>query len=86
VADTLLTPEPDRISNHATRLSGLWLRAFQICAVALGLFILWAAGPGIPEQHTQLVVFTVLTWILTLTLHPERKGAAWRTPRFSSTS
>ena len=80
MADTLLAPEPDQAGNHATRLSGLWLRAFQICAVALGLFILWAAGPGIPEQHTQLVVFTVLTWLLTLVHHPERKGSSWRVP------
>jgi TRAP transporter 4TM/12TM fusion protein len=80
VADTLLAPEPDQPDIHAARPTGIWLVMFQICALALGLFILWAAGPGIPEQHTQLVIFTLLTWVLTLILHPERKGATWRVP------
>lgn len=82
MADTLLAHAPDKPDNHATRLSGVWLRIFQIAAVGLGSFALWAAGPGIPEQHTQLAVYTLLTWILTLILCPERKGAPWQPPDF----
>jgi TRAP transporter 4TM/12TM fusion protein len=56
----------------------LWV--FQGCAITLGVFALWSAGPGIPEEHFQLALYTMLTWVLTLIVYPERRGTRWDTP------
>jgi len=48
--------------------------------VGLGLFALWAAGPGIPEEHLHLGIYTLLTWLLSIVLFPPRKGMSWRAP------
>jgi len=64
-------------------LTGPWQYLFQGLAVVLGLFALWSAGPGIPEEHFQLAVYTLLTWILTLLLYPERSKHGWTTPTFA---
>ena len=64
----------------ASELRGPWLWAFQGCAVTLGIFSLWSAGPGIPEEHFQLAVYLLLTWILVLLKYPERRGASWQSP------
>lgn len=76
-------PTPKPTDGHPPELRGPWLWAFQGCAIVLGLFALWAAGPGIPEQHFQLAVYTLLTWVLTLILRPERRGTPWSAPNMA---
>jgi len=63
-----------------SELHGPWLWAFQACAVALGIFSLWAAGPGIPEEHFQYAVYLGLTWIMVLLKYPERRAGHWQPP------
>jgi TRAP transporter 4TM/12TM fusion protein len=62
------------------QLPRVWSWFYQGCAVVLGGFALWSAGPGIPEEHFQLSFYTVLTWTLTLLIFPERRSVPWRTP------
>jgi TRAP transporter 4TM/12TM fusion protein len=61
-------------------LRGAWSWALQACALVLGGFALWSAGPGIPEPHFQLALYTLLTWVMTLLLFPERRGVPWAAP------
>lgn len=56
------------------------MRFYQACALLLGGFALWSAGPGIPEEHFQLSFYTVLTWTLTLLIFPERRRTSWHAP------
>ncbi len=62
------------------QLPRVWSWFYQGCAVVLGGFALWSAGPGIPEEHFQLSFYTVLTWTLTLLIFPERRRAPWHSP------
>lgn len=71
---------PDASVAPDAHLRGAWLWIFQACAVTLGVFALWSAGPGIPEEHFQLSVYTTLTWVLTLIVYPERRGIRWQAP------
>ena len=71
---------PDTAASALSDLSGPWAWVFQALAVVLGTFALWSAGPGIPEEHFQLALYTLLTWILTLLLYPERRGLSWQAP------
>lgn len=64
-------------------LIGPWNWLFQSLAVVLGVFALWSAGPGIPEEHFQLAVYTLLTWVLTLMLYPENRKHPWTTPNLT---
>ena len=80
MADARTDPPPDRTASDLSDLRGVWLGLFQGLAVVLGVFALWSAGPGIPEEHFQLSLYTLLTWILTLLMYPEWSGRPWRTP------
>ncbi|MDP6364577.1 MAG: TRAP transporter fused permease subunit [Nitrospinota bacterium] len=71
---------PDIGRSHASRLTGAWKWFYQIMAVALGLFALWSAGPGIPEDNFHLGFYTLVTWILSFLLYPGRKGSPWIPP------
>ena len=73
-------PAPEASATPGQDLRGPWLLVFQGCAITLGAFALWSAGPGIPEEHFQLALYTMLTWVLTLIVYPERKGTRWKTP------
>ncbi|MEE9257128.1 MAG: TRAP transporter fused permease subunit [bacterium] len=66
--------------SRASELTGGWSWFYQGMAVALGLFALWSAGPGIPEENFHLGFYTLITWILTLLLYPGRTGTSWRAP------
>jgi TRAP transporter 4TM/12TM fusion protein len=61
-------------------LRDAWSWLFQGLAVVLGVFALWSAGPGIPQEHFLLAVYTLLTWILTLLMYPESRKHPWRDP------
>jgi TRAP transporter 4TM/12TM fusion protein len=80
VADTDNDPFAEPPPPLESPLTGPWRWLFQGLAVVLGVFALWSAGPGIPEEHFQLAVYTLLTWILTLLLYPERRKHPWTTP------
>jgi TRAP transporter 4TM/12TM fusion protein len=80
VAASHTGPSPDEASTLGSNLRGPWLWVYQGCAITLGVFALWSAGPGIPEEHFQLALYTMLTWVLTLIVYPERRGMRWETP------
>ncbi len=64
----------------ADQLTGFWKYAFQVPAVALGLFALWSAGPGIAEDHIHLGFYTLVTWVLALLVFPASKRMSWVAP------
>ena len=80
MAESHTGPSLDASVTLGSDLRGPWLWVFQGCAVTLGAFALWSAGPGIPEEHFQLALYTMLTWVLTLIVYPERRGTRWKTP------
>jgi TRAP transporter 4TM/12TM fusion protein len=67
---------------EAAGLRGPWSWALQTCALALGGFALWWAGPGVPRPHSQLALYLLLTWIMILLLYPERRAAPMVAPDF----
>lgn len=71
---------PDIGGSRASQLYGGWKWFYQSVAVVLGLFAVWSAGPGIPEDNFHLGFYTLITWVLTLLLHSGRKGATWSPP------
>ncbi len=75
-------PAPMEIKapTAALNLPPAWNWVFQAGAVGLALFSLWAAGPGIPEEHLHLSVYLGLTWVLVLIMYPERRGASFEPP------
>ncbi|MDH3288222.1 MAG: TRAP transporter fused permease subunit [Betaproteobacteria bacterium] len=79
-AETQPPASPGITGSCRAQLPRFWSWFYQGCAVLLGGFALWSAGPGIPEEHFQLSFYTVLTWTLTLLIFPERKSASWRAP------
>jgi TRAP-type uncharacterized transport system fused permease subunit len=68
------------VGSRASELTGVWSLLYRGMAVALDLFALWSAGPGIPEENFHLGFYTLITWTLTLLLYPGRKGTPWRAP------
>lgn len=64
----------------ADELTGIWKLLFQVPAVALGLFALWSAGPGIAEDHIHLGFYTLVTWVLALLVFPANKNWHWEPP------
>ncbi len=78
--DDIQEKSPDIGGSHASELTGAWKWVYQSMAVALGLFALWSAGPGIPEDNFHLGFFTLITWILSFLLYPGRKGSPWIPP------
>ena len=68
----------------AHQLTGFWKFAFAALSVGLGLFALWSAGPGIPEDHFHLGVYTLVTWVLALLVLPARKSADWQSPSWQA--
>jgi TRAP transporter 4TM/12TM fusion protein len=79
-ADAVVSPAGSSPGLEALGVRGAWLWALQACALGLGGVALWWAGPGIPVPHFQLALYTLLTWIMTLLLFPERRGTPWVAP------
>ena len=79
-ADTVPPPDNEATVGVAHQLSGFWKYLYQALAIGLGLFALWSAGPGIPEDHFHLGVYTLVTWVLALMILPSRKGLDWQSP------